>query len=132
MAWYGVDPAPAFRCANLARRHRSGQDGCHRCHTERDRETPRATATDALAELTVAEAEARLVLDWTQPVRHATFYKAIYRPAVLRANRLTSTAKLSPAQSFDSLRHTHASLCVVAGIKPGTDVLTPNGRRRSN
>jgi integrase len=50
---------------------------------------------------------------------HATFYKAIYRPAVLRANRLTPTAKLSPAQSFHSLRHTYASLCVAAGIKPG-------------
>jgi hypothetical protein len=59
-----------------------------------------------------------LVLDWTQPLRHATFYKAIYRPAVLRANRLTPTAKLHPDLSFHSLRHTYASLCVAAGIKP--------------
>jgi hypothetical protein len=42
-----------------------------------------------LADLTVAEAEKRLVLDWAKPLRHATFYKAVYRPAVLRANRLT-------------------------------------------
>jgi integrase len=59
-----------------------------------------------------------LVLDWTQPLRHATFYKAVYRPAVLRANRLSPTAKLSPDQSFHSLRHTYASLCVAAGIRP--------------
>jgi integrase len=51
------------------------------------------------------------------PLRHPTFYKAVYRPAVLRANRLTSTAKLSPDQSFHSLRHTYASLCVAAGIR---------------
>jgi integrase len=73
---------------------------------------------DALADLTVEDAEKRLVLDWTQPLRHATFYKAVYRPAVLRANRLTPTAKLSPAQSFHSLRHSYASLCLAAGIRP--------------
>lgn len=72
----------------------------------------------ALAELTVDDAEKRLVLDWTTPLRHATFYKAVYRPAVLRANRLTPTAKLDPAQSFHSLRHTYASLCLAAGIRP--------------
>ena len=44
--------------------------------------------------------------------------KAVYRPAVLRANRLTPTAKLAPDQSFHSLRHTYASLCVAAGIRP--------------
>lgn len=71
-----------------------------------------------LAALTVAEAEKRLVLDWTTPLRHATFYKAIYRPAVLRANRLTPTAKVDPNQSFHSLRHTYASLCLAAGIRP--------------
>lgn len=73
---------------------------------------------DALAELTVAEAEQRLVLDWTQPLRHATFYKAAYRPAVLRANRINPLAKLNPDQSFHSLRHTYASLCLAAGIRP--------------
>jgi integrase len=75
---------------------------------------------EALAELTVAEAEARLVLDWTQPLRHATFYKAIYRPAVLRANRRTAatgntTAALPPQLKFHALRHTYASLCVRGG-----------------
>ena len=73
---------------------------------------------DALAELSVEDAEKRLVLDWTQPLRHATFYKAVYRPAVLRANRLTPTAKLSPDQSFHCLRHSYASLCLAAGIRP--------------
>jgi integrase len=71
-----------------------------------------------LAELTVAEAEARLVLDWTQPLRHATFYKAIYRPAVLRANRETGATVLPPELKFHALPHTYASLCVAAGIKP--------------
>jgi integrase len=70
----------------------------------------------ALAELNVADAAERLVLDWTLPLRHATFYKAIYRPAVLRANKMKPTAKLSPTQSFHSLRHTYASLCAAAGI----------------
>lgn len=86
---------------------------------------PKATAkararrqADALADLTVAEAEARLVLDWATPLRHATFYKAVYRPAVLRANRLTPTAKLDAEPSFHSLRHTYASLCLAAGIRP--------------
>jgi integrase len=73
---------------------------------------------EALAALTVEDAETRLVLDWTQPLRHATFYKSVYRPAVLRANRLTPTAKLDPDQSFHSLRHTYASLCLAAGIRP--------------
>ncbi|TAM64202.1 MAG: hypothetical protein EPN51_24985 [Mycobacterium sp.] len=73
---------------------------------------------EALAELTVEDAEKRLVLDWTQPLRHATFYKAVYRPAVLRANGLTPTAKLSPDQSFHCLRHSYASLCLAAGIRP--------------
>lgn len=85
--------------------------------------TPTAKAkarrqADTLAALPVAEAEARLVLDWTAPLRHPTFYKAVYRPAVLRANRLVSAAGLSPVQSFHSLRHTYASLCVAAGIPP--------------
>jgi integrase len=73
---------------------------------------------NALAELTVAEAGERLVLDWSKPLRHAAFYKAVYRPAVLRANTLTPTAKLDADQSFHSLRHTYASLCVAALIPP--------------
>lgn len=72
----------------------------------------------ALADLNVAEAEGRLDLDWKQPLRRATFYKAVYRPAVLRANRLTPTAALPPELKFHALRHTYASLCVAEGIKP--------------
>lgn len=73
-------------------------------------------AEDALAALTVDEAEARLTLDWDSPLRHQTFYKAIYRPAVLRANR--TEAGLPPALKFHALRHTYVSLCVAAGIAP--------------
>jgi hypothetical protein len=64
-----------------------------------------------LADLNVAEAEGRLDLDWKQPLRRATFYKAVYRPAVLRANRLTPTVALPPELKFHALRHTYASLC---------------------
>lgn len=53
----------------------------------------------------------RLVLDWTQPLRHATFYKAVFRPAVLRANRTAGNAVLPEGLRFHSLRHTYASLC---------------------
>jgi integrase len=67
---------------------------------------------DALASLTVDEAEDRLELDWTSPVRHQNFYKAVFRPAVLRAGAA------SPALKFHALRHTYASLCVAAGIPP--------------
>ncbi|QYB02737.1 tyrosine-type recombinase/integrase [Rhodococcus sp. USK10] len=73
-------------------------------------------AEDALAALSVEEAKARLTLDWGSVLRHPTFYKAVYRPAVLRANRLGAT--LPPALKFHALRHTYASLCVAAGIPP--------------
>lgn len=74
----------------------------------------------ALADLTVQEAGERLVLDWTQPYRHATLYKAVYRPAVIRANRVaaatgTETAALPPQLKFHALRHTYASLMIAAG-----------------
>jgi integrase len=72
----------------------------------------------ALADLSVAEAEARLVLDWSRPLRHMTFYKAVYRPALLRANRVHPDAKIDRGLRFHSLRHTYASLCVAAGIPP--------------
>jgi integrase len=71
---------------------------------------------EALAELTVAEAEARLVLDWTQPLRHPTFYKAVFRPAVLRANKIAGETVLPPDLKFHSLRHSYASLCGHGGI----------------
>lgn len=99
--------------------------------TEPKRETAAQKAdrqASALAELSVAKATERLVLDWTQPLRHQTFYKAVFRPAVLRANRLareahhareqdTVTADLLPTKfKFHGLRHTYASLCAAAGI----------------
>lgn len=73
-----------------------------------------------MADLTVTEARERLVLDWSQPYRHATFYKAVYRPAVLRANRAatasgTTGALLPPQLRFHALRHTYASLMIAAG-----------------
>ena len=77
------------------------------------------TAVDALAGLSVDEAADRLVLDWSAPIRHQTFYKAVFRPAVARANRLGGDGQvLPPALKFHALRHTYASLCVAAGIPP--------------
>jgi integrase len=77
-----------------------------------------AQQSSAVASLSVTEAEARLDLDWVQPLRHATFYKAVFRPAVLRANRLTPAAKLPTGLKFHALRHTYASLCIAAGRPP--------------
>jgi len=59
----------------------------------------------AHADLSVAEAEDRLVLNWSEPLQHGAWYKGVYRPAVLRANRLTPAAALSPELKFHSLRH---------------------------
>ena len=72
----------------------------------------------ALANLTPLEAGDRLLLDWDLPVRHATFYKAVFRPAVLRAIRLTPAAKLPPSVVWHGLRHTYASLLIAAGRPP--------------
>lgn len=75
-------------------------------------------------------------MDWTASLRHGTFYKAVYRPAVLRAIRLgtgssadlhastvrtadattRACADLPPTLRCHALRHTYASLCVAAGI----------------
>lgn len=65
----------------------------------------------ALAAPSTPEHTARLVLDWDKPLQHLAFYKAVFRPAVLRAG-------LSPTLRFHSLRHTYVSLCVAAGIPP--------------
>lgn len=46
-------------------------------------------AEEVLAALWVAEAEDRLASDWSVPLRHPSFYNAVYRPAVLRANGST-------------------------------------------
>jgi integrase len=51
------------------------------------------------------------------PLRHATFlYKAVFRPTVLRANRLAGADVLRTGFKFHGLRHTYASLCAAAGI----------------
>jgi integrase len=77
------------------------------------------TAIEALAAMSVEEASARLVLDWSALLRHQTFYKAVFRAAVARANRLGGPDPvLPPGLKFHALRHTYASLCVVAGIPP--------------
>ncbi|OBI79839.1 tyrosine-type recombinase/integrase [Mycobacterium asiaticum] len=131
--------APLFPGTTLTRPRPTGASAT--AHPPREASTgvedisPKTTAkararrqADALAELTMEDAEKRLVLDWIQPLRHATFYKAVYRPAVLRANRLSPTAKLDPDQSFHSLRHTYASLCLAAGIRP-IDIAALMGHR---
>ena len=64
----------------------------------------------------MTDAEARLTVDWDRPLQHANFYKAVYRPAVLRARRMFPTAALPAGLRFHSLRHTYASLCGEAGI----------------
>lgn len=76
------------------------------------------TALDALAALSPADAAERLVLDWSALLRHQTFYKAVFRPGVARANRLAGEVVLPPGLKFHALRHTYASLCVAAGIPP--------------
>ncbi|MFZ1176526.1 MAG: tyrosine-type recombinase/integrase [Mycobacterium sp.] len=84
----------------------------------RERRAIKQRQAAALAELSTPEAEDRLVLDWSELLRHGAWYKAVYCPAVLRANRLTPTAAMPPELKFHSLRHTYASLCVAAGIPP--------------
>ena len=58
------------------------------------------------------------MLDWDAPLRHATFYKAMFRPAVLRARRRAPSAALPAQLKFHALRHTYASLCIAAGRPP--------------
>lgn len=74
------------------------------------------TADEVLAALTTTEAELRLRLDWTRSVRHTNFYSKVYRPAVLRADRLHLGLDLPTNLRFHALRHTYASLCVAAGV----------------
>jgi len=77
------------------------------------------TAEAALAALPVSDAASRLVLDWSEPLRHQTFYKAVFRPAVARANGARGQEDvLPPMLKFHALRHTYASLCIAAGIPP--------------
>jgi integrase len=103
----GNPTTPLWPAVRLARTQRNGtqHNGTRRTGTAATRQL------DALAALTVPEHAARLVLDWAKPLRHVTFYRAVFKPAVLRAG-------LSPDLRFHSLRHTYASLCIEAGIQP--------------
>ena len=87
----------------------------------RDRRIVVRGQANALAELSVTEVKDSLLLDWGERLRHSAWYKAVDRPAVFRANRLTLTAALYPELKFHSLRHTYASLRLAAGI-PAFDI----------
>lgn len=47
-------------------------------------------SSTALEEVSVGRAEAWLLLDWAEPLRHGEFHKAAYRPPALHANRFDS------------------------------------------
>ena len=68
----------------------------------------------ALAALRVTEEEERLALDWTTVLRHNVFYKAVFRPAVLRANN--SGAGIAAGFRWHGLRHTYISLAIACRI----------------
>lgn len=57
----------------------------------------------ALADLSIDAATARLVLDWTGLLRHQSFYKSVFRPAVLRADRLAGETVIPTEITFHSL-----------------------------
>jgi len=101
--------APPFSRARSSRPSRRGDA------------TPRATrvvptADEALAALSLDDAADRLTLNWSTPLRHGSFYKAVYRLSVLRANRLTPLAVLPSDLRFHALRHTYTWLCVVGWV----------------
>ncbi|HYO03432.1 MAG TPA: tyrosine-type recombinase/integrase [Mycobacterium sp.] len=107
------DPAaPLFCAVTLKPSKPTGK-----CATDSSGNRIAPTAVDALAALSADEAADRLVLDWLAPIRHQTFYKAVFRPAVARSNRLGGGDVLPSALKFHALRHTYASLCA-AGIPP--------------
>ena len=81
---------------------------------------PAGPPAAVLSEPSAQDAADRLMLDWATPYRHATFYRAVYRPAVLRANRAAEAARnrgavLPPQLKFHAPRHTYASLMIAAG-----------------
>ena len=110
------DPsAPLFPAVTLKAAKPTGKKATDGPATAKERAQRQAAA---LAALGTDEAAEKLELDWTAPVRHHAWYKSVFRPAVLRANRLASETVLPPNLTFHSLRHTYASLCVAAGIPP--------------
>jgi integrase len=109
------DPTAPLLCAVTLKA--SKPTGKRATDADGNRLTP--TPIDALAALSPDEAAQRLILDWSAPARHQTFYKAVFRPAVARTNRCGGDEPvLPPALKFHALRHTYASLCVAAGIPP--------------
>ncbi|MET9325740.1 tyrosine-type recombinase/integrase [Tsukamurella sp. NPDC003166] len=79
------------------------------------------TPEEQAARRTVEEAAARLELDWNAVLLHKTYYKAVYRPALLRASAALVADRLRPIPAdatAHSLRHTYASFCVSAGLHP--------------
>ena len=130
------DPnAPLFCAVTLKPSKPTGLRATDGAENAAERKLRQATA---LASLSVEEAASRLELDWSSPLAHQTFYQAVFRPAVLRANRLAQSpgqhvgpsggdhesirfgdrCVLPPGLTFHALRHTYASLCVAAGIPP--------------
>lgn len=81
-------------------------------------EHPRAHEPEAPLFPGITAHTPRLVLDWAEPLRHLTFYRAVFRPAVARARRLSPHDAPPAAMVFHSLRHTYVSLCVAAGVPP--------------
>lgn len=109
------DPtAPLFCAVTLTRVKPSGKRAPGTVGKPLTAAQKAARQAEALAALSVSEAGERLVLDWSQMLRHQTFYKNVFRPAVLRANRLAvengEPEPLPPGFKFHSLRHTYASL----------------------
>lgn len=135
------DPnAPLFCAVTLKPSKPTGKpgtdwDGKPKTENAAERKLRQATA---LASLSVDDAASRLELDWSSPLAHQSFYQAVFRPAVLRANgqaqipgdrvgasggdhdplRFGDRSVLPPGLTFHALRHTYASLCVAAGIPP--------------
>lgn len=67
-------------------------------------------------------AEARIVLDWNAPLRYATFYKAVFPPAILQSSRLgaaTGERQFSRRGWSSKYSDTRYALLFIAGA---TDV----------
>jgi integrase len=105
---------PAFRlkAATGARAQRPRGSDSEHWRTVADRQA------HTLAALSVTEAAERLELDWMAPLRHLAFYKAVFRPAVLRAIAADPTIGIARDTVFHALRHSWVSICASAGIAP--------------
>jgi integrase len=77
------------------------------------------TPEEQAARRTVEDAQARLELDCYSVLLHKTYYKAVYRPALLRASLALVADGVRPIPAdapAHSLRHTYASFCVSASV----------------